>query len=197
MEDEFDHLFKLVVIGDSGVGKSKLIWRYVNDEFYTSSHTTIGVELATKIVEVDGRRVKVQVWDTAGQEKYRALTSNYYRGAVGVMLVYEVSNASTFSNIVNWLAEATRYHLNGVTLLLVANKTDVAEREVASEVGETFAKKYGLEFIETSALNSSNVNAAFTVLLKKALQASQGVVQTRRESEFKAQVTRKKKAKCC
>lgn len=197
MEDEYDHLFKLVVIGDSGVGKSKLIWRYINDEFYTSSHTTIGVELATKIVDLEGFKVKAQVWDTAGQEKYRALTSNYYRGAVGVMLVYDISSAISFKNLVNWLAEAMRYHQNGVTLMLVANKSDVAQREVSQAEGEEFARKYGLEFIEASALSKTNVEIAFTLLLRKALQSVGPESRPRRGSELKAQVGKRPRSKCC
>mmetsp|Transcript_14139 Transcript_14139/g.26588 ORF Transcript_14139/g.26588 Transcript_14139/m.26588 type:complete len:198 (+) Transcript_14139:3422-4015(+) len=197
MEDEYDHIFKLVVIGDSGVGKSKIIWRYINDEFYVSSHTTIGVELATKIVEVEGYRVKAQVWDTAGQEKYRALTSNYYRGAVGVMLVYDITNRTTFVNLVNWLAEAMRYHQNGVTLMLVGNKIDVAQREVSFAEGEEFAKKYNLEFIETSALSRMNVEVAFNVLLRKALESQGPDGRSRKASELRSHMGKKNKTKCC
>jgi small GTP-binding protein len=197
MEEEFEHLFKLVVIGDSCVGKSKLIWRYINDEFHTSSHTTIGVELATKVLELDGRRVKVQVWDTAGQEKYRALTSNYYRGAVGVMFVYDISKSSTFANLDNWLNEVMKYHQEGVSFILVANKTDVAQREVSTEQGQEFAQKHSLEYIETSALDRTNVERAFTLLIRKALQAQGSVVSTtRRMSELKPMASRKAK-KCC
>lgn len=199
MEDEFDQLFKFVVVGDSSVGKSKLIWRYINDEFSISSHTTVGVELATKVVQVDGRRVKVQIWDTAGQEKYRSLTSNYYRGAIGVMLVYDISSASTFANILNWHAEAIRYNQGEVTFILVANKTDLSKKEVPTEVGQQFASQNSLEYIETSALDSTNVETAFMLLIRKALKTPGVDSRSRRPSELKSPSRRQPtdKRKCC
>jgi Ras-related protein Rab-11A len=195
MEEEYDYLLKLVVVGDSSVGKSKLIMRYVNDDFDPTSHTTIGAELSNRCVEVGGQRVKAQIWDTAGMEKHKALTSNYYRGAVGVLLVYDISKAATFINVVNWLAEAMRHVQGGVSFVLAANKADLTQREVSAEEGQEFAEKHGLEYIETSALDRTNVEKAFNHLMQKALElGTESRQPSVLDSPRKARAT---KSKCC
>eukprot|EP00227_Mantoniella_beaufortii_P005489 CAMPEP_0197608396 /NCGR_PEP_ID=MMETSP1326-20131121/48992_1 /TAXON_ID=1155430 /ORGANISM="Genus nov. species nov., Strain RCC2288" /LENGTH=127 /DNA_ID=CAMNT_0043176593 /DNA_START=131 /DNA_END=511 /DNA_ORIENTATION=- len=123
--DDHDYLFKIVLIGDTAVGKSNLLSRFTRDEFNLESKTTIGVEFATKTVEIDAKIIKSQIWDTAGQERYRAITSAYYRGAVGALLVYDISNHSTFENVERWLKELRDHADENIVVMLVGNKSDL------------------------------------------------------------------------
>ncbi|XP_048438412.1 ras-related protein RABA5a isoform X2 [Pyrus x bretschneideri] len=156
-----DYLFKIVLIGDSAVGKSNLLARFARDEFYPNSKSTIGVEFQTQKVDINGKEVKAQIWDTAGQERFRAVTSAYYRGAVGALLVYDISRHQTFDSIGRWLNEL---HIT----ILVGNKSDLKDaREVPTSEGKALAEAQGLFFMETSALDSSNVSAAFQMVVKE------------------------------
>jgi len=168
------------------VGKSGLLTRFVRNEFNLESKTTIGVEFATKTVETEGKRVKAQIWDTAGQERYRAITTAYYRGTVGALLVYDITRADTFAACERWLAELKEHADSKVVVLLIGNKSDLRHlRRVEKEAGTAFADKHGLcGFVETSALDASGVEVAFTRLLstvytssaKKALKGSENSV---------------------
>lgn len=165
-EEEYNFLFKLVLIGDSGVGKSNLLSRYTRNEFNLESKTTIGVEFATKTIEHEGKIIKAQVWDTAGQERYRAITSCFYRGAVGALLVYDICKPSSFENIERWLKELQDHADTSIVVMLIGNKTDLRHlRAVKTEEGAAFAQKHRISFIETSAMDSSNVDGAFTTAL--------------------------------
>ncbi|KAM7521881.1 hypothetical protein LguiA_011783 [Lonicera macranthoides] len=165
---EEEYLFKIVMIGDSAVGKSNLLSRFARDEFDLHSKATIGVEFQTQVVEVDGKEIKAQVWDTAGQERFRAVTSSYYRGAVGALLVYDISRRSTFQSIKRWLHELnTQCDTTTVAKMLVGNKCDLDNiREVSMEEGKSLAEEESLFFIETSALDSTNVYAAFEIVIR-------------------------------
>uniref|UniRef100_A0A1B0B9M6 Ras-related protein Rab-25 n=1 Tax=Glossina palpalis gambiensis TaxID=67801 RepID=A0A1B0B9M6_9MUSC len=165
-ENEYDYLFKVVLLGDTSVGKSNLVSRFTRNEFNLESKSTIGVEFATRSVKVDGITIKVQVWDTAGQECYRALTSAYYRGAVGALLVYDIAKRMTYENIDRWL-QALRYHVDrDIVIMMVGNKSDLTDlRSVTTNEAKQFAELKGLSFIETSALDSTNVDAAFQNVL--------------------------------
>jgi len=167
-EEEYDYLFKVVLIGDSGVGKSNLLSRFTRNEFNLESKSTIGVEFATKSLECDGKLIKAQIWDTAGQERYRAITSAYYRGAVGALLVYDISKRLTFDNVVRWLKELRDHADNNIVIMLVGNKKDLRHmRQIQTDEAKEFCKQHKLFFIETSALADSNVNIAFETLLKE------------------------------
>ncbi len=159
---EYDYLFKVLLIGDSGVGKSCLLLRFADDT-YTESHiSTIGVDFKIKTVELDNKVIKLQIWDTAGQERFRTITSSYYRGAHGIVVVYDVSNQDTFVNVKQWLHEIDRYAGDNVKILLVGNKNDLdSKREITYEQGKEYATSIGVEFIETSAKKSCNVDKAF------------------------------------
>ncbi|CAH8821262.1 unnamed protein product [Trichobilharzia szidati] len=160
-------LFKIILIGDSGVGKTNLRSRFTNDEFNLESKSTIGVDFATKNVTIDGRTVKAQIWDTAGQERYRAITSAYYRGAVGALLVYDISKPHTFLNLDRWLEELREYASEDIVIILVGNKCDLKHlRCILTEDAQRFAEQQGMLFIETSALDSVNVEEAFYQTLK-------------------------------
>jgi len=165
-EDEYDFLFKVVLIGDSGVGKSNLLSRFTRNEFSMESKSTIGVEFATRSIAVDSKTIKAQIWDTAGQERYRAITSAYYRGAVGALLVYDISKHITYENVVSWLKELRDHADSNIVIMLVGNKSDLRHlRAVPTEEAKAFAAENGLSFIETSALDASNVELAFQNIL--------------------------------
>ncbi|KAJ3029415.1 Ras- protein Rab-11B [Rhizophlyctis rosea] len=165
-DDEYDYLFKVVLIGDSGVGKSNLLGRFTRNEFNLESKSTIGVEFATRSIQVDGKTIKAQIWDTAGQERYRAITSAYYRGAVGALLVYDIAKHQTYENVNRWLKELRDHADINIVIMLVGNKSDLRHlRAVPTEEAKQFASENGLSFIETSALDSSNVELAFQKIL--------------------------------
>ncbi|QCE09719.1 Rab family [Vigna unguiculata] len=163
---DYDYLFKLVLIGDSAVGKSNLLSRFTRNEFSLETKSTIGVEFATRSVPVDSKLVKAQIWDTAGQERYRAITSAYYRGAVGALVVYDVTRHVTFENVERWLKELRDHTEAYVVVMLVGNKADLRHlRAVSTEEAKEFAEKEKIFFMETSALESLNVDSAFVEVL--------------------------------
>ena len=166
-EAQFHHLFKLVLIGDSGVGKSNLLSRFTRGTFDLDNKSTIGVEFATKSITLDGKVViKAQCWDTAGQERYRAITSAYYRGAVGALLVFDITKHDTFKNCQRWLTELRDHADANIVVMLVGNKCDLKnQRMVTTEEATEFAEKNNLAYIETSALDATGVETAFTQLL--------------------------------
>jgi len=181
----YDYLFKVVLIGDSGVGKSNLLSRFTRNEFNVDSKSTIGVEFATRSIAVDGKTIKAQIWDTAGQERYRAITSAYYRGAVGALLVYDISKKPTFENVQRWLKELRDHADSNIVIMLVGNKGDLKHlRAVVTDDAEAFARDNNLAFIETSAMDASNVEVAFKNILtdiyrivsSKALESSTDAV---------------------
>jgi len=170
MEDDpgEDYLFKVVLIGDSAVGKSNLLSRYARNEFHMNSKATIGVEFQTQSMEFDGKEIKAQIWDTAGQERFRAVTSAYYRGAVGALVVYDISRRHTFESVGRWLDELKMHSDMNVVTMLVGNKCDLESlREVPVEESKALAEAEKLFFIETSALNATNVNDAFQIVIKE------------------------------
>jgi len=179
-DNEYDYLFKVVLIGDSGVGKSNLLSRFTRNEFSLDSKSTIGVEFATKSIVAEGKTIKAQIWDTAGQERYRAITSAYYRGAVGALLVYDISKHATFENVERWLKELRDHAEANIVVMLVGNKSDLKhQRAVDTNEAMAFAEQHNLAFIETSALDASGVDVAFQNILteiyrlmnKKQMQA--------------------------
>ncbi|CAD5170305.1 unnamed protein product [Musa acuminata subsp. malaccensis] len=179
-DDEYDYLFKVVLIGDSGVGKSNLLSRFTRDEFSLESKSTIGVEFATRSIRVEDKVIKAQIWDTAGQERYRAITSAYYRGAVGALVVYDITRHVTFENIERWLKELRDHTDTNIAIMLVGNKADLRHlRAVSIEDAKDFSERENTFFMETSALESTNVEDAFTEVLtqiyrvvsRKALEA--------------------------
>merc|ERR1711998_227990 len=165
--DEYDYLFKVVLIGDSGVGKSNLLTRFTRNEFNRESKSTIGVEFATQTIQVEKKMIKAQIWDTAGQERYRAITSAYYRGAVGALLVYDITKHTTFDDVRTiWLEELRNNADANIVVMLVGNKSDLRHlRDVTTEEAWEFAQKHNLSFIETSALGGENVDKAFQNIL--------------------------------
>jgi len=165
-QEDYAYLYKVVLIGDSGVGKSNLLSRFTRNEFNLETKSTIGVEFATRSIQTEAKTIKAQIWDTAGQERYRAITSAYYRGAVGALLVYDIAKYQTFKNCERWLAELRENADRNIVIMLVGNKSDLRHlREVPTEEAKEFAEKNKLSFIETSALDSTNVELAFQNIL--------------------------------
>ncbi|KAL7211590.1 hypothetical protein ACSBR2_014447 [Camellia fascicularis] len=210
-EDDYDYLFKVVLIGDSGVGKSNLLSRFTRNEFSLESKSTIGVEFATRSLNVDGKVIKAQIWDTAGQERYRAITSAYYRGAVGALLVYDVTRHSTFENVERWLRELRDHTDPNIVVMLIGNKSDLRHLvAVSTEDGKSFAERESLFFMETSALEATNVDNAFAEVLsqiyrivsKKAMESANdgtaSAVPTKGEKiDLGKDVSAMKRTGCC
>ncbi|KAJ1994846.1 ras GTPase [Dimargaris cristalligena] len=168
MNPEYDYLFKLLLIGDSGVGKSCLLLRFADDTYTESYISTIGVDFKIRTIELEGKTVKLQIWDTAGQERFRTITSSYYRGAHGIIVVYDVTDTDTFTNVKQWLQEIDRYASEGVSKLLVGNKSDLEDKKVVEyTVAKEFADQLGVPFLETSAKDSTNVEQAFLTMAKQ------------------------------
>ncbi|PKA60711.1 Ras-related protein RABA3 [Apostasia shenzhenica] len=165
---EIDYVFKLVVVGDAAVGKTQILARFARGEFAFDSKHTIGVEFQTRTLTIDRKRIKAQIWDTAGQERYRAVTSAYYRGALGAMIVYDITKRSSFDHVARWVDELRSHADSSTVLMLIGNKADLAgQRAVTTEHAAEFAEEQGLYFWETSALSGENVDAAFQWLLEE------------------------------
>eukprot|EP00689_Sawyeria_marylandensis_P002639 EC824262.1.p1 GENE.EC824262.1~~EC824262.1.p1 ORF type:complete len:204 (+),score=73.13 EC824262.1:50-661(+) len=165
MNPEYDYLFKLLLIGDSGVGKSCLLLRFADDTYTESYISTIGVDFKIRTINLDDKTIKLQIWDTAGQERFRTITSSYYRGAHGIIVVYDVTDQDSFANVKQWLNEIDRYASENVNKLLVGNKCDLQSKKVVDKsTAEEFANSLGIPFIETSAKNATNVEAAFLTM---------------------------------
>ena len=165
--DNYDFLYKLLMIGDSGVGKSSLLLRFASDQFEDSYMTTVGLDFKIRTVEVDGKVVKLQMWDTAGQERFRTITSSYYRGAQGIIVVFAVDDTKSFENVKTWVTEIERYAGEGVVKLLVGNKCDLESRAVTTEEAENFAAELGMQYMETSAKTAVNVEDTFMLTARE------------------------------
>ncbi|KAI3764326.1 hypothetical protein L2E82_14333 [Cichorium intybus] len=167
-DETIDYVYKVVVIGDSAVGKTQMLSRFTRNEFFFDSKSTIGVEFQTRTLNIQSKVIKAQIWDTAGQERYRAVTSAYYRGALGAMLVYDITKRQTFDHVARWVEELRVHADKTIVIALIGNKADLEEkREVPSEDAMEFAENQGLYFFETSALTGDNVEAAFFKLLEE------------------------------
>lgn len=163
---EYDYLFKILIIGDSGVGKSCLLLRFVDDSYTESYISTIGVDFKIKTINLDNKVVKLQIWDTAGQERFRTITSSYYRGAHGIIVVYDVTDKLSFDNVKRWLVEIERYACEDSVKILVGNKIDQKDRIVTYNMAKDYVSDLlePITLIETSARDSTNVEKAFITM---------------------------------
>ncbi|XP_069773495.1 ras-related protein Rab-15 isoform X2 [Narcine bancroftii] len=172
MAKQYDVLFRLLLIGDSGVGKTCLLCRFTDNEFHASHISTIGVDFKMKTIDVDGIKVRIQIWDTAGQERYQTITKQYYRRAQGIFLVYDITSERSFQHIIKWASDVDEYAPEGVQKILVANKADEDQkRQVGVKQGQKLAKEYGMDFFETSACTNYNIKESFTRLTELVLHA--------------------------
>jgi Ras-related protein Rab-2A len=161
----YTYLFKFIIIGDSSVGKSSLLLKFIEKRFKTDHDITIGVEFGVKTIELkDKSLIKLQIWDTAGQEHFKSIIRVYYRGAIGALLVYDISNRDTFDHVISWIKEVKNYSNPNILFILVGNKIDLINRQVSYEEGLAFADKYNMLFIETSAKTSHNIDNSFNTL---------------------------------
>uniref|UniRef100_A0A2C9JZT8 Uncharacterized protein n=1 Tax=Biomphalaria glabrata TaxID=6526 RepID=A0A2C9JZT8_BIOGL len=166
-----EYIFKIIFVGDSSVGKTSLMLRYTEDCFSDSFITTIGVDFKIKTIDVSGVSAKLHIWDTAGQDRFKNIVSSFYRGADGVVLVFDVTNMDSFQNIGTWMKDARHYASDQCTLLLVGNKSDlVKERVVTFEAAQSFADSVGLPYLETSAKSSFNVHKAVNNLAETLMK---------------------------
>lgn len=168
---DYDHLFKLLIIGDSGVGKSSLLVRFADNTFSGNYITTIGVDFKIRTIEVRGERVKLQIWDTAGQERFRTITSTYYRGTHGVIVVYDVTSGDSFANVKRWLHEIDQ-NCDVVNRILVGNKNDDPDRKVVlTEDARRFSNQMNIQLFETSAKENLNVEEMFRAITELVLKS--------------------------
>ena len=199
-----DLKLKLVLLGDSGVGKTNLISRYIHNAFQQDTKATIGVEFFCKTFKVNNNKViKIEIWDTAGQERYKSITSVYYKGAKGAFIVYDITRKETFDNIDKWRNELINSCNQEVTIMLIGNKCDLEEqRQINTEQGEEKAKSFGFSFLETSAYSGENLEKGFEMLIKeiyqkyKVEQKGNDLYDLERGEELKTGKDKTKK-KCC
>ena len=203
---EYDYLFKLLLIGNSSVGKSSLLVRFVDDVWEENFVPTIGVDFKLKTLDVNGKKVKLQIWDTAGQERFKNITASYYRGGNGVLVVYDITDRDSFTNLTSWLIEIEKNANKNVFKLLIGNKNDLeSERKVTTEEGKEFADSNGMKFIETSAKTADKVYEAFELLTKEIIKnnLNKDKVITNKGTERKielnkgADLNKKKEKGCC
>ena len=212
LSPDYDYLFKLLLIGDSGVGKSCLLLRFADDTYTESYISTIGVDFKIRTIELEGKTVKLQIWDTAGQEKYKSIARSYYKLANGVLLVYDVTRRETFDKVKSWLEELRANSSKGVKVVLIGNKTDlIDQRMVSLEEGKKLAIDNNMFFWETSALTNNDfcVNKAFDDLLKECmeevrqereneeLQSLSQIRKNTKKLDYKDPPTGDKKSGCC
>ena len=158
----YSYVFKYIIVGDSAVGKSCLLLQFTDKRFKSTHDLTIGVEFGSRTVQINDKSIKLQIWDTAGQESFRSITRSYYRGSIGALLVYDITKRSSFENLQKWIEEMKENAYSKMTTILIGNKVDLEnERQVSFEEGQSFAKEHGLMFFETSAKASTNVEKAF------------------------------------
>ena len=182
---EYDLLFKLILIGDSYVGKSNILLKYLKNQFNENSKTTVGVEFGTKNIIINNKRIKIQIWDTAGQERYRSITSAYYKGAKGALIVYDITRKNTFDNIDKWITDLKLNGDKNICIIILGNKSDLIDkREINKNDGIKKAEMYKTAFLETSALNGDNISKAFDELIEQIVINNKNIFQDDNENEI-------------
>jgi len=167
----YDDLVKVLIIGDSSVGKSSLLGRYADNKFASNIHPTIGMDFKVKMLEHNGRRVKLQIWDSAGQERFQTITQQYYRNAQGIIVVYDVTSDASFNNVSQWVAQIRSQGAEKADTMLLGNKSDkINEKVIDADQGKALADEYQMPFFETSASLGDNVDTAFTTLVAMVMK---------------------------
>ncbi|XP_033110086.1 ras-related protein Rab-10-like isoform X3 [Anneissia japonica] len=197
----FDYMFKIILVGDSFIGKSCIVAKFISEDSNVcdSRVPTVGIDFKIKTVELNGKKIKLQIWDTAGQERFHTITTSYYRGAMGIMLVYDITQEKTFDNIAKWLRNIQEHANEDVEKMLLGNKCDMDDkRMVSKERGESIARENGIKFMETSAKTNINVETAFMTLAEDILKKYPVSNNTQASTYVDpAQDRNKEKSKCC
>ena len=203
-DQDYEFIFKVLLLGNSNVGKSSLFLRFVDDIWNDTFVPTIGVDFKIKTFNIDDKKIKMQIWDTAGQERFKNIIASYYRGAHGILLLYDVTDKDSFKNLSNWLIEIEKNASKNVLKVLIGNKSDLEDKRIVSfNQGKEFADTYGLKFIETSAKKNLNVNEAFETLGRELMIASADKKVTKQKDTKKISVAKaqdlnvQKKGGCC
>ena len=204
--EEYDMMVKVIIIGDSGVGKTNIMSKFLKNKFMEESKATVGVEFGSKLFDLNGHKIKAQIWDTAGQEKYKSITGAYFKGSKGALVVYDITQKSTYESLEKWVNDLKSAGDPKITIILIGNKSDLEEnRQVTKEQGEEKAKSFGCAFLETSALSGDNIDKAFNMMVKEIFEkfSNDSAEDSELESGFKGEdlkldkVVDKKKKKCC
>jgi len=170
MTNKYDYLFKFLIVGDTNTGKSCLLQRFADDSYTTDFISTIGVDFKVKTIEIGGKIIKTQCWDTAGQERFRSITNSYYRGAHGIIIVYDITNKQSFFNIEKWMRDIKVFGSDNAIKMIIGTKSDLSkERKVSKEELETLANELDMKYIETSAKENDNINEVFNMLCEEIL----------------------------
>ena len=169
-DENYEKILKMIVIGDSNVGKSNMCTKYLYNEFREDSKSTVGVEFGSKSILINGIKAKLQIWDTAGQERYRSITTAYYKGSNGCFIVYDITNAKSFENVERWYEETKKIADKDISIILIGNKNDLEdEREVTIEMGKEKAENLKCPFFETSALTNYQIDMAFQAIAEEII----------------------------
>ena len=180
----YDYIIKTLIIGDSGVGKTCILLRYCDNKFSFNHVSTVGLDFKSKLVEVDGKRIQLQIWDTAGQDRFKTITQTYYKGAKGIILSYSCNDKSSFANVENWMRQINDHASEGVVKMLLANKSDAPDRCVTTEEGQKLADSYGITFFEGSAKEDINIKEAFEELTREIKDKITAEERNRSESTY-------------
>ena len=206
-DDSYEIMVKVVLVGDSGVGKTNIMSKYLKNQFREDSKATVGVEFGSKQFTVENHQIKAQIWDTAGQERYKAITSAYYKGAKGAFVVYDITRKNTFETVNKWVSDISSAADKKITLILIGNKNDLEDqRQVTKEMGEEKAKELGLAFMETSACSGENLDKAFQLMINEIYKKSkedimgegeENIVQQGKDITLDKTKGKPAKKKCC
>jgi small GTP-binding protein len=197
MSGKYDFSFKVLILGDTTVGKTCILLRFADDSFSAQHITTIGVDFRLKIIDVGGKLIKLQIWDTAGQERFRTITKAYYKGSHGIILTYDITNRESFKNVTHWIKQIETSGVENLVKVLVANKCDLPDRMVTEEEGQKLAQEYGMQFFEASAKNNININETFKALTDEMLKSCRGKSNTTKNiNNANLDSDGKKKKKC-
>ena len=197
ISQDYDYLFKVLLLGDTDVGKSSLILRYTEETFNSKLVNSIGVDFKMKKKEIDGKIIKVQIWDTAGHERFRSITYSYYRGANAIIIVFDITDKKSFLSITEWLKQIEKHAKENVFKFLVGNKSDLAEeRKVTFEEAKEYADKHDLPYIETSAKEGININELFESSIKSFLSSNK-YIGGDKNIKLNSQSTTSEKSDCC
>jgi len=199
MSSDTNHTFKILTIGESGVGKTCILRRFVENKFLKSHLATIGIDFRTKVIHVYGKDIKLKIWDTAGQERYHNITSQIYKGADGIILVFDVNEEISFTKIKDWIEQIkSNVSQEEISLILLGNKCDIEERAISKEQGQEMANSLNVNYYETSALNGTGINEAFEGLTKEIMKKKKVINSDGRTiSLTSSQKAKNPKKGCC